>query len=345
MSKSFNKVNTNIDLNLLTIKTEKEPKKEMVTKINNSIVKMDTFDELDTRNITIKHAIQILNQQWRLNGLRPRTIDSYNYNFKRFVEVTKVEYLHEINNEKIYQYLSSFKNAKDTSLHGRLKQIKAVLSKCHDNGWYNSKFWTNIKIKVNTSVKEATTERELALLLSLLDKSTYSGLRDSIAILLLYKTGIRIKTLGALREQNIDFENMLLKLQGEIMKSHRPLILPLDDEMCTLLRELISINDDVRKEHREKNDYIFLSNIGVPISNTVSPSNLIAKNLWVYSKKWNLKNINPHSIRRLYAQNLVKRGADINLVSHALAHSDLSTTTRYLGLDIDTVAKNLRDFL
>ncbi|MGE7808690.1 hypothetical protein [Lysinibacillus capsici] len=70
-------------------------------------------------------------------------------------------------------------------------------------------FWTNIKIKVNTSVKEATTERELALLLSLLDKSTYSGLRDSIAILLLYKTGIRIKTLGALREQNIDFENIL----------------------------------------------------------------------------------------------------------------------------------------
>lgn len=165
-----------------------------------------------------------------------------------------------------------------------------------------SKFWTNIKIKVNTSVKEATTESELALLLSLLGKSTYSGLRDSIVILLLYKTGIRIKTLGALREQNIDFENMLLKLQGEIMKSHRPLVLPLDDEMCTLLRELISINDDVRKEQREKNDYIFLSNIGVPISNTVSPSNLIAKNLWVYSKKWNLKNVNPHSIRRLYEE-------------------------------------------
>lgn len=67
---------------------------------------------------------------------------------------------------------------------------------------------------------------------------------------------IRIKTLGALREQNIDFDNMLLKLQAEIMKSHRPLILPLDDEMCTLLRELISINDDVRKEYREKNEYI-----------------------------------------------------------------------------------------
>lgn len=345
MSKSFNKVNSNIDLDLFTIKSQKESKEEVVKKTNNSIVKIDIFDELDNRNIKIEHALKILNQQWRLNGLRPRTIDSYNYNFRRFVEITKVEYLHEINNEKIYQYLSSFENVKDTSLLGRLKQIKAVLSKCHDNGWYNSKFWRNIKIKVNTSVKEAATENELTVLLSLLDKSTYSGLRDSIAILLLYKTGIRIKTLGALREQNIDFENRLLKLQGEIMKAHRPLILPLDDEMCTLLRDLISINDDVRKEHKEKNDYIFLSNIGVPISNTVSPSNLISKNLWVYSKKWNLKNINPHSIRRLYAQNLVKRGADINLVSHALAHSDLSTTTKYLGLNHNTVAKNLRDFL
>lgn len=83
--------------------------------------------------------------------------------------------IHEVNNEKIYQYLLSLKNAKDTSLHGRLKQIRAVLSKCHDNGWYESMFWKNIKIKVNTSVKEAATERELALLLSLLDKSMYSN--------------------------------------------------------------------------------------------------------------------------------------------------------------------------
>ncbi len=80
----------------------------MVKKINNSIVKMDTFDELDDINITIQYATQILNQQWRLSGLRPRTIDSYNYNFKRFIEVTEVEYLHKINNEKlinIYQVL------------------------------------------------------------------------------------------------------------------------------------------------------------------------------------------------------------------------------------------------
>lgn len=140
MSKSFNKVNSNIDLGLLTIKSQKESKEEVVKNTNNLIINIDTFDELDNRNIKIEHALKILNQQWRLNGLRPRTIDRYNYNFRRFVGSTKVEYLHEINNEKIYHYLSSFENVKATSLLGRLKQIKAVLSKCHDNGWYNSKF-------------------------------------------------------------------------------------------------------------------------------------------------------------------------------------------------------------
>ncbi|MFJ7839974.1 hypothetical protein ACIQXG_10870 [Lysinibacillus sphaericus] len=50
MSKSLNKVkNANIDLSFLTSKTEIEPKKAMVKKINNSIIKMDSFDELDNK--------------------------------------------------------------------------------------------------------------------------------------------------------------------------------------------------------------------------------------------------------------------------------------------------------
>jgi len=162
----------------------------------------------------------------------------------------------------------------------------------------------------------------------LLDKSTFSGFRYSIAILLLYKTGIRIKSLGFSREKNIEFESKVLILPGEIMKSHSTLMLPLDDEICALLKELLSVNNDIRKEHRQKNDYIFVSNIGIPISNSVSPSNLIPKNLWMYSKRWGLKNVN---VMRLYGQNLLNRGADVNLISRAYGHSDLSTTSRYLG--------------
>lgn len=346
MSQKYNKVDTNIDLSLFNLKSDNDSEEMLVKKqAHKSISKIDVIEDINNRSITIEQAMKILNQQWKLSGLRPRTVQSYNYNFDRFVEVTKVEYLHQINSQKIYDFLASLEDVKDSSLYGVLKQIKAVLSKCADNGWYESPFWKNVKIKVNKTVKEAATEQEITLLLSLLDKSTYSGLRDSIAIILLVKTGIRIKTLGELRESNIDFENQLLKLQGDIMKSHKPLFIPLSNDMCILLKELIAVNEKIRREHKQKNNYIFLSNVGVPISNTVSPSNLIAKNLWVYSKKWGLKNVNAHSLRRLFAQNLIKRGADINLVSHALAHSDLTTTSIYLGLNPTTVAKSLREYI
>ena len=77
---------------------------------------------------------------------------------------------------------------------------------------------------------------------------------------------------------------------------------------------------------------------------TVSTANTISKNLWVYNKQWGL-NVTAHGLRRRYAQNLLKRGADINLVSAALNHNDLASTTKYLGLSLENVAQNLRDYL
>ena len=73
------------------------------------------------------------------------------------------------------------------------------------------------------------------------------------------------------------------------------------------------VNREIRREYQNKNRYIFLTSTATPIKDTVSPSNLIAKNLWKYSKRYGLKTFNAHSIRRLYAQNLINRGANINL--------------------------------
>lgn len=338
-------INIDVDTRILAIqaKTEEESISEeqsIVDKLYLPIV-----NEKSIKNITIHHALLVLNQQMKLNGLRKRTIDDYNYQFKRFAELVKVEYLHEINADKIYEYLSLLGDIKDISKLNRLKTLTAVLGRCYENGWIKVKYWKNIKIKVNRTIKKPSEESDLSILLSLLDKTTYSGFRDSVAVLLLYKTGIRITTLGLLEEKHIDFNNQVLYLTGDIMKSHKALKLPLDDDMCSLLQQLIELNQEMRREYQNKNTNIFLTSTATPIKDTVSPSNLIAKNLWKYSKRYELKNINAHSIRRLYAQNLIKRGANINLVSHALGHDSLHTTSRYLYLDEETVAENLRDYL
>lgn len=87
-------------------------------------------------------------------------------------------------------------------------------------------------------------------MLSLLDSSTFIGLRDAVAILTLFKTGIRINTLGQLKESHIDFENKTLNLEGSIMKNHNYLKLPLDDQLVELYKVLIEQNVKIRSHYK-----------------------------------------------------------------------------------------------
>ncbi|MGE7091101.1 hypothetical protein ACQKII_06485 [Lysinibacillus sp. NPDC048646] len=112
----------------------------------------------------------------------------------------------------------------------RLKALKSFLSKCYINGWYESKFWQDVNLKVDKKVKAGANEKDVQLLISLLDLNTFIGQRDAVAILTMYKTGIRINTLGKLEEKHIDFDEKTLVLEGEILKNHKLLKLPIDNQ-------------------------------------------------------------------------------------------------------------------
>lgn len=300
--------------------------------------------ESQKQKIAISNALKVINQQMRVNGYREITITDYNYVLNKFAEDVNIQYLHEITTQKIYEWLNSMTTVTDVTKYNRLKYIKAVLGRCYDNGWYETKFWKTIKIRVNKKVKKGATRNDIAILLSLLDTSTFIGARDYIAITVLYKTGIRINTLGLLEERHIDFANKALNCTGDIMKNHNSLILPIDDKLCELLQFLIKENNKIRREMKQNNEFIFITRKGTSVNGKAS-SNSIAKQLYKYSKRYGLENINAHAIRRAYAKNLLDKGANIALISKALGHSDLKVTTQYLSLDEKEVATNLREFL
>ncbi|WP_342474524.1 hypothetical protein NST32_13195 [Bacillus sp. FSL L8-0215] len=69
-----------------------------------------------------------------------------------------------------------------------------------------SRFWHGINIKVDKQVKKDAKKNDVMVLLALLDLNSFIGLRDAVAVLTLYRTGVRINTLGQLQEKHIDFE-------------------------------------------------------------------------------------------------------------------------------------------
>lgn len=186
----------------------------------------------------VKGAEEIIIRQMEVAGYTKRTISNYQYYIDNFLEVTKVEYLEAITQEKIYEWLDSMNVSNQTKLT-RLKCLKAFLGRCFDNHWSETKFWKAISIKVDNKVKEGATDKEVNLLLTLLDLTDYIQLRDTVATLLMYRTGIRLKTLSELEECHIDFDSNLLLLNGEIMKNRQQLKLPIDNTLKNLLLVLI----------------------------------------------------------------------------------------------------------
>ena len=294
--------------------------------------------------LEIDQALRIVFRQMEISGSRPRTIESYEYVFNDFIKRTGLRFVDEINADSLYDYLNELDVAKTTKLL-RLKSIKAVLSRFFDNRWIEYKFWRTIQIKIDKKVKAGAKDNDIEILLSLIDKSTFIGFRDSVAIMLMYRSGIRIRTLGELRERHIDFENGLLDMDGAILKNHDYLKLPIDDQMAGLLQALIEQNKKIRKNYKQRNDFVFITQNGRGINKSDSSNNAISKQLTKYSKTYGIKNINAHSLRRAFAKNLLEKGANVALISKALGHADLATTTQYLDLSKEEVAHTLRDYL
>lgn len=291
----------------------------------------------------VEKALASIIRQMKAAGLRDRTISDYEVHVGNFIEKTGVKVLQEITADHVYDWLASMNVSNQTKLT-RLKCLKAFFSRCFDNGWFEFKFWNNIKIKVDNPVKEGATDRDVKILLSMLDLTRFVELRDAAAVLLMYQTGIRVGTLAKLENKHVNLESKLLKIDGGIIKNHESIYLPFDDVLARVLGTLMKQNELIRKENRVKNELLFITTKGTTVI-TSPTNNNITKRLNRYTKEFGLKNINPHALRRGFAKNLLNKGANIALISKALGHGDLAVTSRYLHLDKNEVAESLRKFL
>lgn len=345
---SKNKQRTGIfdleDVNSITLSTVKEDVRKSASIMPKPKIFVEATEIKKDNKILISKAVLIVKEQMRISGLRSVTLQEYIYVINRFTKELELKYLDEITLDALYEWLSKLGDVSNVTKQSKLRVIKAVLNRFYDNGWFEKNWWKDLKIKTDEQIKPPADEQQLAILLSLLDMSNFIQFRDAVAILTMYKTGIRVATLIQLEEKHIDFETNTLNLTGNIMKNHDVLRLPIDDELASYFKRLIEQNNIIRKHYKKRNKLIFIGKFGDTLDIGTRPS-AITKRLSYYAKKYGLTDINAHAIRRLYAVNLRKKGADVVLISKALSHKSLAVTTRYLGISTEEVVKNLRKFL
>ncbi|MCH4827824.1 tyrosine-type recombinase/integrase [Planococcus halocryophilus] len=311
------------DLNGMFAKKQEEPKK--------------------SGGVPLLKALEVVTRNMKTTGYRPRTISDYTLHVKHFAEITGAETLEELEASHIYDWLASMNVSNQTKLT-RLKCLKAFLGRCFDSGWLQSNFWRAIVIRVDSAVKQGSSAKDIAMLLQILDLSDFVQFRDATAILLMSQTGLRVSTVAQLDASHIDIPQKLLKVGGSLLKNHQQMFLPISDELARMLEVLLQQNEQVRRHYGVSNSLVFITKYGGSIASSPTNNN-IQKRLNKYAREYGLKNINPQALRRGFAKSLLDKGAHIALISKALGHGDIEVTTRYLYLDKEDVAENLRDYL
>jgi integrase/recombinase XerC len=196
---------------------------------------------------------------------------------------------------------------------------------------------SNIKTpKVAKRLPQFLTEEQTRKLfdeqLAALDPDSFEGRRDRAILELLYSSGLRLSELIGLNIEDIDMENMLLKVFGK-GKKHR--IVPFGSFAKDALKKYFEVRKNLLNIHsarrQEDASAVFLTKKAARIY-PMLVQRLVKKYLGGVTE---MKQKSPHVLRHTFATHLLNHGADLRAVSEMLGHSNLSTTEIYTHISFE----------
>ena len=148
---------------------------------------------------------------------------------------------------------------------------------------------------------------------------TFEGVRDKTMLEVLYSTGMRRAELIALKDGDVDFSALVIKVTG---KRNKQRLIPFGDR----LQEVLSVYLQERTRfYSGECEAFFIRKGGLRLS--PSSVNYIVKRY--LSKVVTLKKKSPHVLRHTFATSMLNHQAELEAVKELLGHESLTTTEVY----------------
>ncbi|MED9963116.1 MAG: tyrosine-type recombinase/integrase [Bacteroidales bacterium] len=176
---------------------------------------------------------------------------------------------------------------------------------------------------------------EIQKMLSVIDKSTYHGFRDSVIIEVLYACGLRISELLNLKKGDIYFKHEYIKVLG---KGNKERLVPIGEKALQLLDLYIrNHRSKLKKIDQKCKDIVFLNRRGRKLTRQYVFLAIKTAAQQAEIKK----NIHPHILRHSFASALVKGGANLIVVKEMMGHASVVSTEIYTHLDTTHLRETL----
>jgi len=297
--------------------------------------------------------LQHVTEQMRLKRYAKRTIQSYIYWIKAFINFNSQRHPIKCHDTEVEQFLSYLTNKLNVAPKTQGVALNALVF------LYRGILVKPLTLELNfNKSKQATklpvvlTQAEVSTLLS------HIANHYALPCKLMYGSGLRLMEVSRLRVQDIDFDFHSVQIwQGKGGKNRR---VTLAKELCESLKSQIAMVKSIYKHDQTNPNYkgvwlpYALAKKYPSASNDVQwhylfPSRRLSsdpetsflrrhhidettlrKAVKMASSKADIeKNVTCHTLRHSFATHLLQRGADIRTVQEQLGHTDIRTTQIY----------------
>lgn len=175
-------------------------------------------------------------------------------------------------------------------------------------------------IKSERRIIETFSNAQIKALLDTPNRSTFTGFRDYVIMLLLLDTGIRISELTGIEMHDIDWKDRTIVVYG---KGRKERIVPFSKILEKQLRLYLEIRGIL--DH----DSVFVN-----IDNNPFQVRGIQQAIQIYGREARIKGVrvSPHTFRHTFAKMYIMNGGDSFSLQQILGHTSLEIVRMYVNL-------------
>lgn len=262
------------------------------------------------------------------------TIISYQTDLADFQSFLEKNYgspeINQVNHSIIRSWLAHLKEEglSAKSINRKISCLKSLFKYLLKTGHIDSTpMGKVVSPKVGKKLPVFVKEDDTKNLLTALNTSTedWRTLNAKVIITLLYATGMRLSELIGLRDRQIDFSRLQIKVLG---KGNKERIIPFSQKIAEEIKEYQQLK---KKQFDVTGDTLLVTEKG---------NKMYPRYVWLLVNQYlarvsTLDKRSPHILRHTFATHLMNQGADLNAVKELLGHSSLAATQVYTHTTIE----------
>jgi integrase/recombinase XerC len=155
--------------------------------------------------------------------------------------------------------------------------------------------------------------------------------RDQTICELLYASGMRVSELVSLDLNDVDLSSRLIRVLG---KGKKERIIPIHRVCAQVLKIWITKYRQELVKNPLLEKALFIGDRGERIHVRV-----IRAILYRLGCRLDIKTLHPHRFRHAYATHMLESGADLRGIQELLGHKTISTTERYIEVELSSLMK------